>query len=41
MSSGNDLNKAQETYGGFTGMVKWGAIGVLVVVAIVIALISH
>ena len=40
MESGENMKAANETYGGFTHMVKWGTIAVVVIVAIVVALIS-
>lgn len=41
MASGNDIKAAQETYGTFTGMVKWSAVGIVIIVVIVIALITR
>jgi len=40
MASGNDMRAANETYGGFIVLVKWGAIATAVVVASVVALIA-
>lgn len=40
MTSGNDMNRANETYSGFTTLFKWGAIGVAIVTIVVIALIA-
>jgi len=40
MASGNDMETAQETYSGFTSLVKWGSIATAIVVVIVIALIA-
>jgi hypothetical protein len=40
MASGNDMKAANETYAGFTTIVKWSAICVAIVTVIVIALIS-
>lgn len=40
MTSGNDMNKATETYSGFTTMVKWGAIVSILAAAVVVVLIS-
>jgi len=40
MASGNDMKSANESYSGFTNLVKWGAICVAIVVVIVIAVIS-
>ncbi|MDT9011975.1 aa3-type cytochrome c oxidase subunit IV [Novosphingobium sp. APW14] len=41
MASGNDMKAANETYGGFIGLVKYGSVVVVVVAAIVIALITR
>lgn len=41
MASGNDMKAANETYGGFVGLVKYGSVVVVVVAAIVIALITR
>jgi len=40
MASGNDMKAANETYGGFIGLVKWGSVVVAVAAAGVIALIA-
>lgn len=40
MASGNDMDSANETYGGFTSLIKWGTIGSFVVAAIVVILIA-
>ena len=40
MASGNDMKAANETYGGFIGLVKWGSVVVVVATAGVIALIA-
>jgi hypothetical protein len=40
MASGNDLKSAESTYGGFINMLKWGSVGAVIIVAVVIALIS-
>ncbi|MFN5243512.1 MAG: aa3-type cytochrome c oxidase subunit IV [Novosphingobium sp.] len=40
MASGNDMKAANETYGGFIGLVKYGSVVVAVVTAGVIALIA-
>lgn len=40
MASGNDMRAARETYEGFIGMAKWGAIVVAIVTAAVVALIA-
>lgn len=40
MVSHNDMKHAEKTYSGFIGMVKWGAIAVVVLVALVVILIS-
>ena len=41
MASGNDMKAANETYGGFIGLVKYGSVVVAIVAAGVIALISR
>ena len=40
MDSGKELGAAKETYGDFIALVKWGAILVVVVTALVVALIA-
>ena len=40
MASENNTDSATETYGGFTSLLKWGTIGVFLVAAIVVVLIS-
>ncbi|MEO6093275.1 MAG: aa3-type cytochrome c oxidase subunit IV [Novosphingobium sp.] len=40
MASGNDFKAARETYGAFTGVVKWSAVAIAVIVAIVVMLIA-
>lgn len=40
MASGNDMKSANETYSGFTHLVKWGAIIVAIVTVIVVAIIA-
>jgi Bacterial aa3 type cytochrome c oxidase subunit IV len=40
MASGNDMKSAESTYSGFLGMLKWGSIAVVLVVALVIVLIA-
>ena len=40
MASGNDMNAANETYAGFTNMVKWGAIAVAIIAMFVVGLIA-
>ncbi|MCB2047829.1 MAG: aa3-type cytochrome c oxidase subunit IV [Novosphingobium sp.] len=40
MASGNDMDSATETYGGFTHLIKWGTIGAFLVAAFVVVLIS-
>jgi hypothetical protein len=40
MASGNDMKMANESYSGFTTMVKWGAILSALAAAIVVLLIS-
>lgn len=41
MASGNDMKMANETYGGFIGLVKYGSVVVAMVAAVVIALITR
>ena len=40
MASGSNIKSAEKTYNAFTGMVKWSAISVAILVIIVVALIS-
>lgn len=40
MASVNDMKAANETYGGFIGLVKYGSVVVAIVAAVVIALIA-
>jgi hypothetical protein len=40
MASGNDMKAANETYGGFTVLVKWGTIISAIAAAIVIWLVA-
>lgn len=40
MASGNDMKMANETYGGFIGLLKYGSVAVAIVTAGVIALIA-
>jgi len=40
MASGNDMKAANETYGGFIGLLKYSSVVVAVVTAGVIALIA-
>lgn len=40
MASGNDMKAANETYAGFTSMIKWGAIAAAIVTMIVVGLIA-
>lgn len=40
MTSGNDIKAAESTYGGFLTMLKWGAVSVALIAAVVIALIA-
>lgn len=40
MASGNDIKTAQNTYAGFTSMVKYGSVAVAIVAAIVVMLIA-
>ncbi len=40
MTSGNDIKAAKSTYDGFLAMLKWGAVSVAIVAAVVIALIA-
>ena len=40
MSSGNDMKSANETYGGFTSLMKWGTIACAIIAAFVVFIIS-
>ncbi|QQN73653.1 aa3-type cytochrome c oxidase subunit IV [Croceicoccus sp. YJ47] len=40
MAKRNDINAAKETYEGFIGYAKWGAIAVAVLAAIVVWIIA-
>lgn len=40
MTSGNDMNRANEAYGGFTSLVKWGTIAAGLVAIFVVFLIA-
>ncbi len=40
MASGNDMKTANESYGGFIGMLKWGAVVTAIVTLVVVLLIS-
>ena len=40
MASENNTDSANETYGGFTSLIKWGTIGAFLVAAVVVVLIS-
>lgn len=40
MASGNDMNAHESTYSGFLGLVKWGSILTVLVVAFVIIKIA-
>jgi hypothetical protein len=40
MASGHDMKTANETYAGFVGMIKWGAISTAVITAFVVFLIA-
>lgn len=40
MASGNDMRAANETYSGFTALVKWGTIATAIIAAGVVALIA-
>lgn len=40
MASGNDMRAAQESYAGFIGLVKWGAILTAIVAVVVVSLIA-
>jgi hypothetical protein len=41
MASGNDMKAANESYTGFLGLLKWGAILSAITVAFVVFLISR
>lgn len=40
MASGNDMKAHESTYTSFTGLLKWGTIGCVVITAFVVYLIS-
>lgn len=40
MASGNDMNAHESTYSGFLGLVKWGSVLTVLVVAFVIIKIA-
>lgn len=40
MAAGNDTKAAEQTYGGFLVMLKWGTIISVIVAAIVIMLVA-
>ena len=40
MTTGDNMGRAKETYGGFTSLVKWGAAVSAIVALIVIFLIA-
>lgn len=40
MASGNDMNAHESTYNGFLGLVKWGSVLTVLVVAFVIIQIA-
>jgi hypothetical protein len=40
MASGNDMRAANETYAGFTALVKWGTIATAIIAAGVVFLIA-
>lgn len=40
MASGNDMKAAEETYGGFVNLVKWGSIISAIATAVVVVLIA-
>ena len=40
MASGNDMDRASETYNGFTSGIKWATITAVVVTALVVLLIA-
>ena len=39
MASGNDMKAANESYGGFISMLKWGSVLVAITTAVVMLLI--
>lgn len=41
MASGNDMNAANSTYGGFTTLIKWGTIVALAAGAVVVLVIAN
>lgn len=40
MASGNDMKAAEATYGGFTSLVKYGSVVVILIAALVVMLIA-
>ena len=40
MASGNDMKAAEQTYGSFISLFKWGSVGVALVTILVVALIA-
>lgn len=40
MASGNDMKAHQDTYDGFIGLAKWGALACVLVTALVMYLIA-
>lgn len=40
MASGHNMDEAQETYTGFTGLIKWGTISSILAVVLVLVLIT-
>ncbi len=40
MASENNIDSSNETYGGFTRIIKWGTISALAAAAVVVMLIS-
>lgn len=41
MAAENNMTAAKKTYGSFIGVVKWGAVAIAIVAAIVVFLISR
>ncbi len=41
MASGKDLKAANETYGSFISVAKWGTLACLLITAVVVFLISR
>jgi len=40
MASGNDMKAANESYGGFINMLKWGSLATAIVALVVVLIIA-